>query len=982
MVLGDHTSGRSLPLDRRGALLGYLAYDGGWVDRDRLVLLFWPDSDEAGAKRNLRQLLYRTRQLTVDLRLEPDLEIAHDALRWQVDTDAKAFRAALAAGDGAAAIDHYRGPLLQGVQVDASSGFAAWLESERASLHAAFHSAGLQVADAATAQGRFDAAVDLLTRLHTIDPLAEDVVEAAMRALYLSGRRDAALDLYRDFAEELASELGLEPLTSTRALLEQISGSRALSFERPSGAPQRMQSRDLKPTTLFGRDRERAALLRATTPVVLVAGEPGIGKTALLSEVYPTALFTTAREGLERMPYHPFAALLRRRPELAAGSHLEDLARLVPDLAPGVTPPPTSPYETKVRLAEALAQVLAGEVAPLLVDDLQWADAATLECLVYLTGRGLTVIGAYRDQEAGPALTAALAGWRARGEVTVVRLEPIEEKAVRAVMADLMRSGEGPTLFSRRLWQRTGGNPMFLLETLRSLFDVGVLRSDDDGWHTAIDDITFDYSELDVPPRIMEVIGRRLEKLDGAALRVMEVLALAPTQLTAAALAKITGLSVPATAAAIDAAESGGFIADGRFRHDLLRESTAARLGQERRRVTHSLLARAYADETGEAADAGIVAEQWWLAGEVYSARREWLRQAAQLRTRGLHLAALDVLSDAVTRVPPSEDRRWLELGLAETTLEGGWLDRAAVLLDAVTPREEDAPELHAKLALVRATWLLNSGQVSEAATALDAERHWFSLIGDEDLRLDLVIFDARIATELHELTKAIELIEPEVKKLRAGRPSIRRAQFVTSLAALHDQLERHDEALTLHREALTVAKNIGSRYLEAEAHINLLFCLADLGRHDEAIEVGEGALKTTTYDNEPLIRINLAANYRQSGRFNEAIGHYRHLVDSGQPHLRTIALARWSEAAAQLGDHEEAIRLIDELLESLSLTDYPVALGAAAAVVHRLGSAEQVAAWRQHAPPLEPETLPTYLKAELDEVMERRAVDDLRGPP
>ena len=104
--------------------------------------------------------------------------------------------------------------------------------------------------------------------------------------------------------------------------------------------------------------------------------------------------------------------------------------------------------------------------------------------------------------------------------------------------------------------------------------------------------------------------------------------------------------------------------------------------------------------------------------------------------------------------------------------------------------------------------------------------------------------------------------------------------------------------------------------------------------------------------------------------------------MDSGQPHLRTIALARWSEAAAQLGDHEEAIRLIDELLESLSLTDYPVALGAAAAVVHRLGSAEQVAAWRQHAPPPEPETLPTYLKAELDEVMERRAVDDLRGPP
>ena len=62
-VLGDRVQGRPLPVDRRGCLLAYLASDGDWVDRDRLALLFWPESGEDRAKRNLRQLLLRTKRL-------------------------------------------------------------------------------------------------------------------------------------------------------------------------------------------------------------------------------------------------------------------------------------------------------------------------------------------------------------------------------------------------------------------------------------------------------------------------------------------------------------------------------------------------------------------------------------------------------------------------------------------------------------------------------------------------------------------------------------------------------------------------------------------------------------------------------------------------------------------------------------------------------------------------------------------------------
>src|SRR5690606_4300777 len=159
VVIDDHGSERPLPLDRRGALLAYLAYDGGWVDRDRLVVLFWPDSDEAGAKRNLRQLLHRTRRLE----LEPPVEVTPRALRWSVDTDVRMFRECVAAGDHGAAVGLYRGELLEGLAPEDSRGVEAWLEAERAGLQAAFHTAGLREAERVTAEGRFEEAVALLT---------------------------------------------------------------------------------------------------------------------------------------------------------------------------------------------------------------------------------------------------------------------------------------------------------------------------------------------------------------------------------------------------------------------------------------------------------------------------------------------------------------------------------------------------------------------------------------------------------------------------------------------------------------------------------------------------------------------------------------------------------------------------------------------------------------------------------------------------
>lgn len=987
--LGD---GEPLPSDRRGLLLALLAAEATWVDRDRLALLFWPDADESAAKGALRQLLARARRLG----LEPPLEATADGLRWRVDSDLARFRRALADGDPSAAVEAYGGPFLAGLTVHDVGGVDAWLDAERAALHGAFHAAAMQVAEAAVATGRYADAAGLLARLEAYDPLAEDVVGALVRALYLGGRRDAALQTFDRFASRLADELGLEPLARTRSLAEAVRTGDAV--EVPTArvalveAPQR-----LAPSRLVGRGPERARLLAADTAAVVVAGEPGIGKTALLREAFPEALWAGGAEGLEALPYHPLVALVRERPHLVdgLGAYREDLARLAPEVAPEVAPGPLDPGVARGRLAEALARFVVAAGVPLGVDDLQWADAATLEVLGYLLRRGVRVVAAYRSGEAPAALREALAAWRATGALTELALGPLPAEAVQALIGDLMGRDEGPPVFAAALHRRSGGNPLFLLETLRSLFESRVLRADGAGWHTDLDEVTRDYSELPLPARVGEVIARRVARLDEAAVRVLEALALARFDLDEALLARVTGLSATAVADALDGAIAAGFLVDGAatgresqrpaaFRHDLLREALEERLPTARRRLLHGRLAAAIeagragrAGDRGprDASDAGRLAEHWWLAGEPARARDAWLEQAARLRAGGLQGDALLVLAGARARLGEGTDAAWLRAEEAVAALEAGAPERAALLLEGL----DDGPmasDLRLKVVLARVGLAFHRGRVAEARALLDAAAPWAQAVEHDELALAYVLQRARAAKEEQRHAEAIALMEPAVERLRTRRPDLRRVQFVSSLAALYDDTGRAEAALPLHRECLELARALGSRYYQVEVSINLLFCTADLGRYDEATAWAEEALTLGDYDNVPVLRTNLAANYFQAGRFAEAARHYAVLADhERQPHLQVIALARSAECAERLGRTADVAPLLDRALACLPRTDYAVAHGAAAIAVLRLGDGGQVARLRSQVPDLDdPGRFPPHQRARLATALADRA--------
>jgi DNA-binding SARP family transcriptional activator/TolB-like protein/tetratricopeptide (TPR) repeat protein len=209
---------------RRFALLAYLAAatPHGTRRRDHLLPLFWPELDQVRARAALRQALHVLRgELGRDVLVtRGDEEIGLDFA--QLRCDVLDFERAIAAGEPEAALDHYRGPLLDGFFIAAAPEFERWLESERAHLQeAAAGAAGALIARSETA-GDFAAAAGWARRAIRLAPLDEGLLRRLIGLLDRTGDRAGALAAYEEFARRLARDFDAQPAAETRDLLAAV----------------------------------------------------------------------------------------------------------------------------------------------------------------------------------------------------------------------------------------------------------------------------------------------------------------------------------------------------------------------------------------------------------------------------------------------------------------------------------------------------------------------------------------------------------------------------------------------------------------------------------------------------------------------------------------------------------------------------------------------------------------------------------------
>lgn len=218
---------------KRLALLAFLVIGGGgrWHRRDDLLARFWPDLDTGHARAALRRATwFLRRQLgagVIQSRAGDELGVAPDRL-W---CDAGAFREALATGRWEAALDLYRGDLMQGVFIAAAGDAERWLEEERAALRTA--AAKAAAAQAVATEGW--AGAELARRAITLAPFEEEFTRTVMRKLADLGDRAGALRAHDELVRRLRADLDLEPHGETTALASRIRAEERMA--RPAPRP-------------------------------------------------------------------------------------------------------------------------------------------------------------------------------------------------------------------------------------------------------------------------------------------------------------------------------------------------------------------------------------------------------------------------------------------------------------------------------------------------------------------------------------------------------------------------------------------------------------------------------------------------------------------------------------------------------------------------------------------------------------------------
>ena len=429
----------------------------------------------------------------------------------------------------------------------------------------------------------------------------------------------------RETVRLLANALGLH--ADVRVDLESAA-RRPRSEAAEQGLPAQLTSVVL-PFTLVGRTREfemlQAKLNSAqgsSGGLVLLSGEPGIGKTRLLEELAIEAqqsgmlvLWGRCWESEGAPPFWPWAELLRGlvrsrgtpllRAELGAGAAL--IAQLAPEihdhLADLPAPPPLESAEARFRLFHsitiALQNVARSQPLLLILDDLHWADKPSvllLEFLLpYITSSRVLIVGAYRETDMNQRpLGEALGSLRRDQSFEVLPLKGLSVGAVRQLLENypdpsVRTRGSGADL-AQVLWQATEGNPLFVREELRYLMEEDRLPLADGA----------SLPGLGLPQGVRDVIRRRLGRLSQTTRSLLMVAAVIGREFEPIILQHASELDDAGVDAGLDEAQLASVVeetaqstASYRFTHVLFREVLYADLPARRRRRLHRQVAEA-----------------------------------------------------------------------------------------------------------------------------------------------------------------------------------------------------------------------------------------------------------------------------------------------------------------------------------------------------------------------------------------------------
>lgn len=550
-----------------GLLLAWLALEGP-TPRARMTELLWPEKDVVAARNLLRQRLFRLRR-----------HCGRDIVEG-------ASVLALAPGIGH---DLDEAPtLLDGLEMAPAPEAAQWLEYQRQRRRQrAVHVLAERAAMAAAGQA-WPEAMALVREALVRDPLSEALHRQLIRLHYLAGDRAGALVAFDHCEQVLKDEVGTRPSAETMALLETLQQAPA---ERPPvpGLPVSV----LRPPRMIGREVQRrtAQAALAAAQLAWISGDAGFGKTRLLQELMagrPGALQVSARPGDVERPYAVLQRLVRAllaahpalqsRPEVAAAADLFE---------PGHAQAPLDEAALERTLRRLLQGAAAAGVTTLALDDLHFADAATLEMLFALTSEIDPALPAWvvAARPAGDGNAAARLRRQLEDRLRIggVELLPLSIAETQALLDSLAVPGLDADGLAPRLHRHCGGNPLFMLEALRTM----LLRPEG-----------LAGERLPALAGVLQLVGLRLARCSPAALRLARCAAIAGQDFSIALATRILGIEPLDLTDAWGELERAHLLSDQGFAHDLVHDAALASVPAPLAREMHGRVA-AFLREAG-----------------------------------------------------------------------------------------------------------------------------------------------------------------------------------------------------------------------------------------------------------------------------------------------------------------------------------------------------------------------------------------------
>jgi DNA-binding SARP family transcriptional activator/tetratricopeptide (TPR) repeat protein len=749
-----------------GSLLRYLiANRERGADRDELTDVLWPERPPKDPRADLRVILSRLRRELAPATLEGGERIRltlPDPVWVDVEEATRAIQTARAAAKSGL-WESTREQCEAALEL-LEAGFlpdhdAEWVHVHRRELEELELEALEWTARSSLELGGPDLrAVESVSRaLIARAPYRETGYRFLMEALAASGNVAEALRVYDGLRVFLRDELGAAPAAEVQELHKRLlAGDGALPAlgpeprapESPRRAPLPSLLSPRERSAFVGREQELRVLRKLWEDarsggrrLVLVVGEPGIGKTRLTSEFaleaheHGTVLYAGCQEEA-LLSYQPIVEALRHYARstgldwttVALGPGTRELARLIPDLAAALpaegTRQPSDPETRRYLLFEAvsffLSEVSAHTPLMLVLDDLHWADRSTVHLLRHLIRTThearLLIAGTYREAEVGAdhPLTELLADLRRDRLLERLSLEGLDESDVGALISS-HAGHEASSGLVETVHEQTEGNPFFVEEVMRHLIETGVLSARGGRWVSAR---TLD--EIGVPVGVKEVLATRLGRLSDECRVVLTYAAVLGPEFSFDVLGSMVNVDDDALIAALEEALDAQLIVESEdrsrpayaFTHALVRETLYGNLSGPRRQRLHARAALAIEQAVGDGEIASLAVHHRLAgsAGDAAKAIEYSLRAGSDARELSAWEEAAahwDGALAVMTRIgAPEAERAKALVALADLMVVVGDLGRQIAYLEQALAlyeklgAEEHAAQVHSRLGM------------------------------------------------------------------------------------------------------------------------------------------------------------------------------------------------------------------------------------------------------------------------------------------